>query len=138
MPCSGSFLASNASGAALTLWWDRNSDPYFDRESEFDQHVVHELMFFRPEEFEFAVLDVRQFDLSEPHSFLRHYSGACRSPLKLRHRILTSIQKIPDPANRISSLDITAAINGVRLRQTLRCSVDLMLSRLDARAIACQ
>ena len=128
MPCSGSFLASSSSGSALALWWNHNSNPYFDNHSEFDQHIVHELMFFSPEEFQFAVLDVRQFDMSVPLSFIRHYSGSRASPNMFHHRILRSISRAPK-AIRISSLDIMHAINRVRQRQTLKCFIDLASRR---------
>jgi hypothetical protein len=124
MPCSGSFLASNTSGKSLALWWNYPGDPYFDYNSEYDQHRVHELMYFEPEQFNFAVLDIRGFDF-KPSSYLLHYSGQrLISTETFRHRIFRSIQK----SKAISSIELDNAIERIRNQKTIKCIIDLGLT----------
>lgn len=121
MPCSGSFLASNSSGNSLELWWNFPGDPYFDSNSEFDQHRVHELMYFKPERFKFAVLDIRQFDF-RPSSYILHYSGRrITSAERFRHRISHSIQK----SRSIISHQFVKAVKRIQSQETIRCFIDL-------------
>jgi len=124
MPCSGSFLASNSSGDSLALWWNYAGDPYFDSNSEYDQHRVHELMYFQPDRFKFAVLDIRQFHFQRS-SFLLHFSGLRHVSEDLfRHRILRFIRE----AGSISSLEISAALRRVERNETMKCFIDLGLN----------
>ena len=121
MPCSGSFLASNSSAKSLALWWNYPGDAYFNSHSEYDQHRVHELLFFEPRAFSFAVLDIRQFYM-KPTSYILHYSGSrLLSENKFRHRIIRSIQK----SRSIHPKEIENAIEAVKTLQTIQCSMDL-------------
>ena len=136
MPCSGTFLASSSSGKDLILWWNYNSSAYFDSHSEFDQHIVHELMYFKPDEFSFMVLDVRQFDLGRS-SFILHYSGSRQvSEKRLHHTIIMAIQR----SKSISSKDLFDAFQYAKEHQSARCVIDMgssVLSQQDSAGIDC-
>jgi hypothetical protein len=94
MPCAGLFFASRNATRSLELWWRFDTDPYFDTHSEHDQHVVHELMYFLPDQFRFRVLDVRPFNNRLDSSWFLHYAGASRvSEQALRDRIAVSLWK---------------------------------------------
>lgn len=75
LPCSGIFMLSKSSLRSLTLWWDFHTDAYFDSNSEFDQHAVHELMYYQPHGWNAKLLDIRGFENSIDNSFFLHYSG---------------------------------------------------------------
>jgi len=124
MPCSGIFLASNTSGRSLSLWWNYPGNEYFNTHGEFDQHRVHELMYFEPELFNFTVLDIRPFEF-KPSSYLLHYSGQrLVSEEHLLHNIMLSIGK----AGSISYLKIIKEIEQIRKMHTISCQIDLGVS----------
>jgi hypothetical protein len=126
MPCSGTFLASNASQNDLALWWEYSTSPYFDSHDKFDQHIVHELMFFRPDTFGFVVLDVRQFDFYRS-SYLIHFSGSrTGSEVKFHHRILKFIRR----SGALSSTEMANSIHKVKTQYTINCVIDLQSLQL--------
>ena len=76
MPCSGIFLASVKSAPALDVWWQHPVDEYFDQNSEFDQHSLHEaLYYYQQPAFNALVMDIRGFDFHTDSSFFLHFSG---------------------------------------------------------------
>ena len=76
MPCSGIFMISNKSASSLDVWWHHPVDAYFDQNSEFDQHSLHEAIYYYPPSvFNAVVMDIRGFDFHTASSFFLHFSG---------------------------------------------------------------
>ena len=76
MPCSGIFMSSQNSASSLDIWWQHPVHEYFDQNSEFDQHSLHEALYFYPQSvFKVLVMDIRGFDFHTDSSFFLHFSG---------------------------------------------------------------
>jgi hypothetical protein len=138
MPCSGVFFISlnhhkrNQTTAVdiLQLWWENDSNPYFDTHSEYDQHSLHELIYKYPGIVD--VVDIRPFDTLDKEGWIYHFSGSYADPQASFDRLLSMY-----PSHNLSMLNdvIVGASSHVKQKAVLR--IECIYDKLKEGPVYC-